>query len=278
MARKKTFKPLEYYYVKGTKCSEPIINYKEYFKDHGIDAVNAIFFGRCNMVGQELDNGIIVTEEMNKVVTKFLFDPLIPLECSLRKRNDYACNIVDKYEELRFAEIDEKDKLKKHEVPLNLKEWDTQIRQELIADLAETWCWGEDEEKIKEFRWYNMHWGELPTPVRIPSWMFFTHTYLDHPLSCLSMAEMVALAHIMYFSKPSCSTGYIECSGHIERWCNCTVNDAHDACMSLYFRGLVDFRFLPSVLVYGLNRNLGWKANTVYIQQLLDVMGRRIDV
>lgn len=157
-----------------------------------------------------------------------------------------------------------------------IRDWEKEVRQELRDELAEKWFFG-NSDKAKNFEPYMSHFGEMPSPVRIPSWLFAANTFQELDFR-FNLIEIVAMAHVLHFTTPYCDTGYIECSGHIERWCRCTAEQAHATLMKLCQRKLITFKFLPDEAVFGLNRNLGWRANIDYIQSVLDLYGRRVDV
>ena len=166
----------------------------------------------------------------------------------------------------------------------DVQKWENDIRESLISALAEMWLFN-DEEKRKKFEFYTRNWGKDfgASPVKIPSWMFAANTFLEENFHFENNTEIVALAHAIHFTSPHCATGYLECSGHIERWCRCTTEEAHEALAELFQRGLllepvIIRRDTPNNPVNGVSRNLGWKANIPYIESVLKNYGRRINI
>ena len=109
--------------------------------------------------------------------------------------------------------------------------------------------------------------GKVPSPVRIPIWMF--RKYPNHKQLELSDIEKVALAHVIHFTKADNPTGYIECSGDIENYCKCSVKDAHEALKHLVKLGFITEHTLEPRYCFGHKRNLGYYANIPYLHSLL---------
>lgn len=157
-----------------------------------------------------------------------------------------------------------------------IAKWEFNVRKELKDELAEKWFFG-NSDKGKNFEPYMTYFGEIHSPVTVPSWLFAANTFAEEDFH-FDNIEIVAMAHVLHFTTPYCSTGYIECSGHIERWCRCTAEHAHRTLMNLCKKNLISFKFLPDEVVFGLNRNLGWRANIDYIESVLRPYGRKVDV
>lgn len=158
-----------------------------------------------------------------------------------------------------------------------IKEWEHDVRAGLIQDLGESWMWTDD--RTESFKESSEVFGKYPmaSPVQIPSWMFACNTF-NEDFMHLNDVEKVALAHALHYTKPM-YPGYKECSGHVERWCRCSVEEAHKAFVSLYHKGLL----LPGVLLapencHGLIRNMAWKANFIRIREVLALYGRDIRI
>lgn len=158
-----------------------------------------------------------------------------------------------------------------------IQEWEFNVRSGLVKDLAETWMWKED--KTDSFKEPTETFGQFPitSPVHIPSWMFACNSF-NEDFMHLNDIEKVALAHALHYTKPM-FPGYKECSGQVERWCRCSVEEAHNAFVSLYHKGLL----LPGVLLapencHGLIRNMAWKANFILIRETLALYGRDIRI
>ena len=109
--------------------------------------------------------------------------------------------------------------------------------------------------------------GTLQSPVRIPSWMFRKFKY--HPVLELDDIERVALAHVIHFTGPSSPYGYVECSGGIENFCKCSVEDAHNALQRLVNKKLIESTTLPDEICMGHKRNFGYYVNVNYLHSIL---------
>lgn len=157
-----------------------------------------------------------------------------------------------------------------------ISEWESGVRAELKDEMAEKWFFG-NSDKGENFEPYMTYFGEIHSPVKVPSWLFAANTFYEENFH-FDNIEIVAMAHVLHFTTPHCDTGYIECSGHIERWCRCTAEQVHRTLMNLCKKNLIFFKFLPDEVVFGLNRNLGWRANIDYIESVLRPYGRRVDV
>ena len=141
-----------------------------------------------------------------------------------------------------------------------------------MDELSEMWLWN-DEDKREKFSFYET----LPIvpEVPVPMWIFSLDNTYDDKLNSLSNVEKVALCYIMEFTK-SHTTGYIECSGNIEKACMCTVNEAHDAIISLWIKGfLLDPEFPPHDTIYNLYRCASWKVNPMFLKVHLENQGIR---
>lgn len=111
--------------------------------------------------------------------------------------------------------------------------------------------------------------GKIPSPIRIPSWMF--RKYPHHKQLELSDIEKVALAHVIHFTQADNPTGYIECSGDIENFCKCSVKEAHDALKGLVKNNLITEHVLDPKYCLGHKRNLGYYANVPYLHSILSL-------
>lgn len=111
--------------------------------------------------------------------------------------------------------------------------------------------------------------GMIPSPVRIPAWMF--RKFPHNPDFELDDIEKVAMAHVIHFTNCDNPTGYIECSGHIENWCKCSVEDAHAALKRLEKRNLIKSHVLSPDMCRGHKRNLGYFVNIGYVHTILNL-------
>lgn len=111
--------------------------------------------------------------------------------------------------------------------------------------------------------------GLIQSPVRIPAWMF--RKYPNHKQLELDDIEKVAMAHVIHFTNPSNPTGYIECSGNIENWCKCSVEEAHNALMSLTNKNLITQYRLSPEMCFSHKRNFGYSVNVEYLHSLLNL-------
>lgn len=111
--------------------------------------------------------------------------------------------------------------------------------------------------------------GKIPSPVRIPAWMF--RKYPETPNLELDDIEKVAMAHVIHFTNCDNYTGYIECSGHIENWCKCSVAAAHNALKKLEKKGFITSHVLDPDDCRGHKRNLGYFVNIAYLHKLLSL-------
>ena len=141
--------------------------------------------------------------------------------------------------------------------------------QDKMEEIIRQLCVGgtpEYEEKIAVF----MH-SKLPSPVRIPMWMF--RKFKHHAYMELDDIERVALAHVIHFTDPSYPYGYMECSGNIEKCCSCTVEEAHNALARLVNKNLIECRIVPDEICYGHKRNFSYIANIPFMHQILAQYG-----
>lgn len=111
--------------------------------------------------------------------------------------------------------------------------------------------------------------GKIPSPVRVPAWMF--RKYKDHRFLELDDIEKVAMAHVIHFTHAGNPCGYIECSGDIENWCKCSVEEAHDALKRLVKKGLITSHKLAPDLCYNHKRNMGYCVNVPFLHEVLSL-------
>lgn len=111
--------------------------------------------------------------------------------------------------------------------------------------------------------------GKIQSPVRIPSWMFRKFPY--NKTFELDDIEKVAMAHVIHFTNCDNPTGYIECSGHIENWCKCSVEEAHNALKRLVKKNLITEHVLTPEQCQGHKRNLGYFVNIGYVHTVLSL-------
>lgn len=111
--------------------------------------------------------------------------------------------------------------------------------------------------------------GKIPSPVRVPTWMFRKFPYNKE--FELDDIEKVAMAHVIHFTNCDNPTGYIECSGHIENWCKCSVEEAHAALQRLVKKKLITSHVLEPEMCRGHKRNLGYFVNIGYVHTILSL-------
>ena len=111
--------------------------------------------------------------------------------------------------------------------------------------------------------------GKIQSPVRIPSWMF--RKFPNNPDFELDDIEKVAMAHVIHFTNCDNPTGYVECSGNIENWCKCSVEDAHNALKRLVRKKLITQHELDAQFCMGHKRNLGYFVNIGYVHTILNL-------
>ncbi len=119
------------------------------------------------------------------------------------------------------------------------------------------------------WRPYLLPLGKLPSPVRIPCWMF-----RKYPISILNIegdAKKVALAHAIHFTNPQCHTGYMPLSGNVENWCKISCDEVDEIFNELERDGLVSGRVLDPEDCYNHKRNKGYTANIELLHQLLSL-------
>lgn len=159
-----------------------------------------------------------------------------------------------------------------------IREWESDTRNGLTEELGETWLWEDD--RTESFKFFTQSFGLFPlrSPVMIPTWMFACNTF-NEPFMHLTDIEKVALAHAIHYTTGPYDNGYLEYSGHVERWCRCGVNEVHEAFIMLYRKGLLlQPIYLEPSKCRGLSRNMGWKANIVKLQRILANYGRDVRV
>lgn len=116
--------------------------------------------------------------------------------------------------------------------------------------------------------------GTIPSPVRIPCWMF--RKFPKHKFLELDDLEKVALAHVIHFTNADNPYGYIECSGDIESYCRCTVEEAHNALNRLLKKNLIEMRTVPTEICKGHKRNFAYYVNVSYLHSILMLYGTDI--
>ena len=138
---------------------------------------------------------------------------------------------------------------------------------ELQADILRQLNIGGTEEYSNTITLFPI--GRIQSPVRIPAWMF--RKYPNHKQLELNDIEKVAMAHVIHFTNPCNPTGYVECSGNIENWCKCSVEEAHNALVSLTNKNLITQYRLSPELCFGHKRNCGYSVNVEYLHSLLNL-------
>ena len=89
-------------------------------------------------------------------------------------------------------------------------------------------------------------------PIHVPMWMF--RKYDDHPELNLTDIEKICLSVAIHFTKVSSPTGYMECSGLVEKYCLCDVSDVDNAFRNLLSKKLVLYKTLnPPFVLYFFN-------------------------
>lgn len=137
--------------------------------------------------------------------------------------------------------------------------------EELLAQLKV----GGSEEYNRTIKLFPIQ--KFPSPVRVPSWMF--RKYPKHKVLELNDLEKVALAHVIHFTGTSSLYGYIECSGDIESYCRCSVEEAHNTLNSLVKKNLIEVTTVPPEVCKGHKRNFAYYANIQYLHSLLILYG-----
>lgn len=143
-------------------------------------------------------------------------------------------------------------------------------RTALVDELAEMWLWN-DLERRKDYSFYEL----LPIvpPVQVPPWILSLDKSPDENIRSLTHIDKIALCIILQFTQ-SHSTGYIECSGNIEKACNCTVNEAHHAIARLFAFGLLlEPEFPPLDTIHNMYRCASWKVNPLLLKLHLESQG-----
>lgn len=135
------------------------------------------------------------------------------------------------------------------------------------AEILEQLKIGGSEEYNKSISLFPI--GLIPSPVRVPTWMF--RKFPEHPQFNLDDIEKVAMAHVIHFTNCANNTGYIECSGHIENWCKCSVEEAHNALQRLVDRKLIISHVLDPRDCKDHKRNLGYFVNIPYVHAVLQM-------
>lgn len=268
MGRKRKYitKHLSEYVIEGTTATdEKITDYSAWFKDHP--------------EFDDKDDGNPITDEIDEVYQNFHFGFEYPYKPEATKDLDMThdkrmLREPEYFREHFMKQYDIHEHTKYCEV---IKQWEKDFKENLINDLAETYLWGDSKPELKKHVSFPANnTGKLGSPVRVPTWIWAAPSFAE-VIFHFDRIQAVAMAHVLHFTLNGYPTGYIEKSGHIETWCRCTVEEAHNSLMDLYNKGLVFYKFLPPELVDGAARNMGWYANVHYIQHYLDNYGRRID-
>lgn len=156
-----------------------------------------------------------------------------------------------------------------------IQQWEAEWREALKHDLAESWLWKTDKSAIFEPNIACM--GKLESDrVRVPHWMYATETFEEQEFH-MTTIEKIALAHALHFTLSHAQYGYLECSGHVEMWCRCSVRDAHNAFLTLQKRNLVDIIYVRPGDCHSFARNWGWIANVPKIHNTLQNYGRWLE-
>lgn len=163
------------------------------------------------------------------------------------------------YEELRHQPVDD---VKKKWMESYIAEEEAR-QAEIIRQLKV----GGSEEYNNKISLFPL--GLIPSPVRIPAWMF--RKYPHNPDFELDDIEKVAMAHVIHFTNCANPTGYIECSGNIENWCKCSVEEAHNALKRLVKKNLITQHVLDPQYCDGHKRNLGYFVNIDYVHTILNL-------
>lgn len=109
--------------------------------------------------------------------------------------------------------------------------------------------------------------NKIPSPVRIPCWMFKEFKY--DPDFQLSDIEKVTLAHVIHFTRPDNPTGYMECSGDIENWCKVSPSVVHETLMNLVKKNLIFEKEAPEEMRMGHTRKSCYTVNVDYMHTIL---------
>ena len=133
--------------------------------------------------------------------------------------------------------------------------------QKLFADILD----GSTEEFRKKFLLFPI--GKIPSPVRIPCWMF--RSFPDDPEFELTDIQKVALAHVIHFTRADNPCGYLECSGNIENWCRVSTDVAHKTLQELVSKNMIFEKDAPEDLCMGHKRNKSYVLNVDYLHTIL---------
>lgn len=145
---------------------------------------------------------------------------------------------------------------------VDIVEFERDLESEILHDLGET---GNDEfkEKLNTFPF----WSPIFSGIKVPKWMF--RKYSMHPELNLTDVEKICLATAMHYTRDEIPTGYMECSGLVERMIRANIYSVTKAFDSLVERELVLFRSLSPEECYGHKRNRGFIANIPKLKELL---------
>lgn len=257
---KKYSKTIEDYYRKdeGILINEGLIDYWQFFNDWEEWELDPI-------------NKVDIPDVAKEIYHKFLTEPIKPQSILQQESNREWSKMSKNMDSIR-ADYNNRPLEDKIGIASNMEDvW----KEQLVYDLAEEWCWGPNTEKRHRIENYvKTTFSIMGSPVRVPCWLFASENMLDENLR-LTNIEKVALSHALHFLHTS--TGYMECSGGVELWCRCSVEEAHNAFQSLYKKALVQYVPLHPKTCYGLIRNMGWKANVPALDLMLEKYGRRFD-
>ena len=151
-----------------------------------------------------------------------------------------------------------------------LSELAVRKRTELVDELSEMWLWN-DKERRNDYAFYELM--PLVPPVQVPSWFYRLETCDDEYLRNLTRIEKVAFCTILQYTQTH-STGYIECSGNIEKACGCTANEVHMAIAKLFAHQiLMEPEFPPLDTIHNMYRCGSWKINPMILRLHLESLG-----
>ena len=143
----------------------------------------------------------------------------------------------------------------------SIREYVTKRRDEIVNQLL---VGGGDEYKI---RLLSMPFDMILAPIHVPMWMF--RKFEKNPELNLNDIEKMCLSAAIHFTRASTHTGYMECSGLVEKYCMCDVEDVNAAMNHLLENGLLFCKELTPDQCYGHKRNRGFIANIPKLRDIL---------
>ena len=285
MKRRKPYirETIEDYYIQPKtdfvlpEDAEPLIDYNKYYWKHGfgyktdLDREVWLTFLRAPANPAEQWMKEHVAEEYKDIAftdTKDIYSDLITHITS--DEDTFPETTMSEYyyyggiTSMLYTDRGNVDKLYTKAVE-DAKKADKFFKHNLVDELSEMWLWG-DLNKRAKFSFYE-NYTSMENSVNIPYYLLSANKYAEPSIYSLSKIEIVALSFITQYTFSNPETGYIECSGHIEKATRCSVNEAHAAIISLFKKGfLLDPFFPPHEFIYNLYRCASWKLNLICLK------------